>query len=332
TGSVGRTIASFDDGLSWEADRADAAGVICTVTRRDDDPDAYCFEGDRVARGVAFLDAHFFTTHAWAREAGRTNAVHRSDDARDWDVVLEPGGFGGIAAGNGAVVLAGPSGTTYMMRSTDLGATWDRVDNGYGTWTNWRRAWFTPAHGGLFVFAADGNGFDAAHRVAYSADGAGWSLPTSMPDACPTNLRYFGGLGTIGDRIVLVAPSGAVCRSDDGARTWRVGASIPTVRSHDVVSTGDAIHAWTSDQVLTTEDGETWTARPLSPRGVSIGPVAYSPDTRTFVAVTSGYLNGYDRQRFYRSADGATWEELPADRYVASHPIVSIAYGRIDAP
>src|SRR5688572_8552128 len=40
-GSVGRTITSFDDGLSWTADRSDSAARSCTTTD--------CYEGNLTA-------------------------------------------------------------------------------------------------------------------------------------------------------------------------------------------------------------------------------------------------------------------------------------------
>jgi len=52
----------------------------------------------------------------------------------------------------------------------------------------------------------------------------------------------------------------------------------------------------------------------------------------TYVGVTSGYLNGYGGQAFYRSSDGLTWEVLAPDVAPTGHPILAIEHGRIAAP
>ena len=336
TGSVGRTIASFDDGLAWEADQSDQSGEVCTSTSKAD-TDHYCFEGDKVARGIAFDGTYFFTTFGWARERDRTNSVRRSANGRDWTPVLEPGGFGAIAAdsGDGTVALAGPSGTDYMMVSKDGGETWTKVDNGYGTWTNFRHAAHVSARGGLFVFAADGNGFETNAHVTISRDGDMWQVPSSIPNECPTKMRLTGGIASVGPVTVMVGEDGSACQSGDSGVNWEVIDSLgakPT--SHDALTTSDGVYVWSRDHLHVKRDALStkWESYPLSPQGVSIGAVAQNPDTGTFVAVTSGYLSGYDKQRFYRSEDGISWTELPETSYTRSHPILSIAFGRIPDP
>lgn len=330
TGLVGRTTASFDDGQSWEANTSDDDSFVCTPT-----PASVCFEGNRTARGVAYLNGYFFVTFGWSRESGRSNSVRRSANGRNWTPVLTPGGFGGIAAGRGAVVLAGPSGSKYMMRNTNNGTgMWTQEPNGFGDWVNFRHVAFVRALGGRFIFGGDGNGFEA-NRIVYSLDGTSWQKPTMVPAACPSNFRLFGGFGSVGNRIIMMGgdSQGSACTSDNGGGTWQTMPSIGAkVSSHDLISTANRVYVWSSNKVHWTENGMTWSSQNLTPAGVSIGSVAYSPDTGTFVAVTSGYFNGYANQRFYRSANGINWTELPANKYVKSHHIMGIAYGRIAAP
>ena len=71
----------------------------------------------------------------------------------------------------------------------------------------------------------------------------------------------------------------------------------------------------------TNPDGTTQT----SP-GPNIGAVARS-NAGTYVAVNGGWQQWYDKQVFYRSEDGVTWDALPAGAYVGSHPIQFIEYG-----
>ncbi len=329
TGSVGRTIISADDGWTWTEDRSDDPDVVCAANNAGPNPN--CFEGTFTARGIAFEGGAFFTTYDWAREPERSNTVRRSTDGVSWTVVNDPGGFGGIAAGNGTVVLAGPSGTDYVLYSDDLGESWTQVDSGYGTWANVRQAKFVPGAEGVFILGGDGNGFDDGPKVITSLDGATWRVPEAMPTACPSGFRLSGGFGSVGDRLVLVGPDGSACHSDDAGLTWATSDAIgESVRSHDLVQTAAGLELWTRDAKVTTADGVIWSFETLSGDDVSVGPVARDPDTGTYVAVTSGYLNGYADQHFYRSPDGIEWTQLAAEDTVQSHPLLAIQHGRVE--
>lgn len=328
TGSVGRTIISTDDGLTWTEDQSDDPDVTCAANNAGPNPN--CFEGTYTARGIAFDEGAFFVTYDWAREPDRSNTVRRSDDGVSWDVVLEPGGFGGIAAGNGIVVLAGPSGSDYVLWSDDHGASWNETPNGLGHWTNVRQAEFVPGSGGVFILGGDGNGFETTARVVTSLDGSTWRVPEQIPEACPSGFRLTGGFGSVGDRLVIVGPGGDTCHSDDAGLTWALSDDVgESVRSHDLVQRDDRLELWTANARHTTEDGTTWTSEPLTGDEVSVGPVARDPESGTYVAVTSGYLNSYDDQHFYRSPDGLAWTQLPVGDTVRSHPILGIQHGRV---
>jgi hypothetical protein len=85
-------------------------------------------------------------------------------------------------------------------------------------------------------------------------------------------------------------------------------------------------------------DGAAWTAKPTEVRkknpdgttqtspGPHLGAVDRS-DKGTFVAVNGGWQQYYEKQRFYRSSDGITWDELPAGSFVGSHPVQFITHG-----
>jgi hypothetical protein len=47
----------------------------------------------------------------------------------------------------------------------------------------------------------------------------------------------------------------------------------------------------------------------------------------TFVAVKGGWQVWYEQQRFYRSTDGVTWDELPDGAYRQGHPITAMVAG-----
>jgi hypothetical protein len=59
---------------------------------------------------------------------------------------------------------------------------------------------------------------------------------------------------------------------------------------------------------------------------VNIGNAAVSDDG-AFVAAGGGWDTWYAKQKFFRSDDGVTWEELPAGSFVGSHPITAMTFG-----
>jgi hypothetical protein len=60
--------------------------------------------------------------------------------------------------------------------------------------------------------------------------------------------------------------------------------------------------------------------------GPWIGPVARR-DAGTFVAVNDGRQQWYEKQSFYRSTDGVTWDALEPGAFVGSHPMTFISFG-----
>jgi hypothetical protein len=76
-------------------------------------------------------------------------------------------------------------------------------------------------------------------------------------------------------------------------------------------------------------DGLTWTKQKVTPGNISIGPVARAPNG-TFVAANDGWLVWYEKQQFFRSTDGVTWEVLDKSKFKGSHPINFIRSGYAD--
>lgn len=74
-------------------------------------------------------------------------------------------------------------------------------------------------------------------------------------------------------------------------------------------------------------DGATWAATPVDlPVGYWSVVMGHNPETGTLVAASGAY----DDQRFFRSTDGLSWEEVtPAAK---SHPIRRFVSARLDAP
>ena len=74
-------------------------------------------------------------------------------------------------------------------------------------------------------------------------------------------------------------------------------------------------------------DGESWTSSPGT-AGVFVGPVARSR-AGTYAAMIGGWTNWYDKQKFYRSADGLNWETLPTTAFKQGHPITHVTFAEM---
>ena len=95
-----------------------------------------------------------------------------------------------------------------------------------------------------------GDGALAAKRVITSADGSSWTTPTAIPAMCAADspgkaMRHFGGIGALGDCIVIVAEPGTVCHSDYAGLNWVETSSLGRgVTSHDAVTAGGRLYVW----------------------------------------------------------------------------------------
>lgn len=338
-GHVGRTVISCDDGRTWGADRAfDSEGhaLACGQVQQ-----VRCFEEGSgcsfmkngeceqvankcdcdhhpgAANGLTWGDGWFVGTWGWGPRGG----VMRSQDGRSWEMVVEETTFAGIAHGGGRFV----TGARQPLVSTDGGSSWmnlgeadlrspagERVHNP-------RSIGFADVRGGRFVLTgASGDKSD----VLVSPDGAQWTRPDPLPGECSQGVRGIAGGGGV---IVISTRDGHVCASSDGGSSFQVTrevGDIDTAPIHD----GQRFMLWGSDGMLTSVDGLSWTTAELT-TGVSLGSVARNPQTGTLVAVRGGWKKWYEEQRFYRSTDGLTWEELAEGSYVGSHPIRDIAFG-----
>jgi hypothetical protein len=88
--------------------------------------------------------------------------------------------------------------------------------------------------------------------------------------------------------------------------------------------------------MLRSPDGVTWTSTATklqksdgsSASGPAVGPVARSA-AGTYVATNAGWQVWYEKQVFYRSTDGVTWQALPTGAFKGSHPVKFITPGRL---
>lgn len=313
SGHMGRTTISCDDGRTWVADRSFDDAARCFTGGLD------CDHHPGAARGIAWGDGWFFTTHGW----GAGGAVRRSRDGVEWEPLTDGTTFGGVAFGAGTLL----GGAREPRVSADHGESWtDGGPTGLSVWSI-RRTAFADHDGGRFVMVASNDGLEV---VLSSDGGASWWHPERIPGECGAGIQDRGGIAHGAGTLLIVGGNGLACRSTDGGATWTAHRVAGAVDSH-LVWTGDRFAVWSEGTVHTSPDGASWTAAPTEPADLVLGAVAHSPETGTFVAVNRGWQRWYGQQRFYRSADGVSWESLNEDAFVGSHPVRFLAFGRGEA-
>jgi hypothetical protein len=317
-GHLGRTLVSCDGGHTWLGDQSLEPEGVCWP---DQGPGIECDHHPGAAGGLAFEGGAFFATFGWGDPPG---GVVRSTDGVSWVTVLDGTTFGGLAAGQGRVVAA----DRYPQWTSDGGATWTEITDAPLTIWNLREIGFADVGGGVFVMVgSDG----ATEELVRSTDGGvTWTTPDTLDPACELGFYAAGGI-TAGNGVILIANgSASVCRSTDAGLTWQA-APLPSAFESSLVFTGSTFSVWAAGQRLDSPDGLTWTATPLTPAGLVLGPVATS-DQGAFVSVRGGWGAWYEEQRFYRSDDGVAWTELDVAAAPPGHPLRDLEFGRVTSP
>lgn len=339
-GMIGRTVVSCDDGHTWVADRAweaEADPLLCgnadpircwesgcsylangectTVASECD-----CGHHPGFSKGIAFGNGYFVATWGW----GYSGSVRRSTDGVHWEETLtDDVTFGGLAFGSNRFVASSRN-----PRFSEDGAGWmagQEADfhgpDGEIAWSV-RRFGYADYDTGRFVATAS-----PPQSVLVSADGGDtWWAPSSIPDACLTDMSTYGGIAAGNGVIVGVGQLGVACRSTDGGDTWtQTFVGNDNLLGH-LLWTGSEFVVWAPGMRYTSPDGQRWLETPTAPEGVWIGPAAHSEATGSFVAV-SRVWDGYQAQTFLRSDDGIAWEVLPPGAFSGGHPIFEIAFG-----
>lgn len=325
-GMVGRTIVSCDDGLSWVANRSDDDAYPCFSDATHD-----CDHHSGAGRGITFGAGYFVATFGW----GKPGSIRRSRNGTDWANTLEGKTFAGIVYGNGKFL----AGERPPQVSSDDATTWTPGGNPDSAQWNARRTGFAPHAGGRFFLAFESGGSDLNYS---DDDGATWKRPTTLPAECAAGMQWEGGFAYGNGVALVLGGNGIACSSKDGGDTWTATNIGTTATDGRLIWDGSAFIAWgranNTPVRFSSSDGLTWNTTPTMVRekdangvlqtkpGPSIGAVARS-DSGTYVAVNGGWQQWYDKQRFYRSTDGITWDTLDAGKYVGSHPIQFIAFG-----
>lgn len=305
-GHLGRTTISCDDGRTWIRDRSVDDTLRCYDEATGNlDCDHHPF----AARGIAFGDDTFVLTWGW----GPPGEVQRSTDLDAWETVVTGTTFADVAHAGGRFVANG--GTTLV--SDDAGLTW-APGGDLGLSINTRSIDVDATTGTFVVTGESGD----QRAIVRSADGVTWTAATTRPDACVTGYR--GGASS-GGTLVIGTSSGAACVSRDAGDTWEV-VQLGERFTSGVLHDGAAFVVYEGGTRHRSVDGTTWESAPIAPAGIAIGTAAVSAQG-TFVAVNEGWNRWYEQQRFYRSEDGLTWEELPEGAHARSHPVYFMAAG-----
>lgn len=306
-GHLGRTTISCDDGRTW-------------IHNHSVDDTQRCFEGtldcDHSAdagRGITYGNGWFVLTWGW----GHPGTVQRSSDGVTWEtVMMNSPTFADLAFGNGTFVAdASPT-----KVSTDA-KTW-ATGGPLGFSINYRSIDFIDHDGGRFIVTGESGDQRA---IAISKDGKTWQMATDRPADCGS---YYRGLAYGGGTAVLASGNGHVCYSKDGGDTWKL-VKLDTALGPAVLWADTEFMVYNGSKRYHSADGVTWQNDTTVPANIQIGAAARSPDG-TFVAANDGWLVWYEKQKFFRSTDGKTWEVLPAASFVGSHPINFMSFGYVD--
>ncbi len=326
-GYVGRTVVSCDQGQSWVADRSDDDALRCFSG-------VDCDHHPGSPRGITFGAGHFVATFGW----GAPGADKRSEGGVDWEVTLPDKEFAGVVFGKETFLL----GARPPQRSSDGGVTWGVAGEPDSAQWNIRRTGFADHDGGRFVLAFQSGASD----LNISKDqGNTWVRPSSLPEGCARDMQWSGGIEYGKGVMLVLGGDGTACRSLDGGDTW-TAASLGGTVSGRLLWDGSAFVTWGSTDSgpsrFQSADGAAWTATPLQVQrpqpdgsmktsaGPVIGAVARGA-SGALVAVNGEWDRWYEKQEFYRSTDGVTWQALPAGAYKGGHPIGFIATGLVPA-
>lgn len=307
-GKMGRVTTSCDGGETWPYDFSDDDSASCVGID--------CDHHRGSATSLTWGGGFFWATFGWGEPAMR---VMRSRDGVTWETVYDSADlhFAGLAWTGDRLV----GGTTQPQWSTD-GATWNAAewpewDVPEGEWPVGRQAGFAPVDGGRVIVVASQAAWGA---VVVSRDDGETFAPAALDPACVAAPRppVFGA----GAWVVPWAFAGVICTSVDGGDTWTAARVTVGDDMSNGVFTGTEHVVWAIDRVFSSADGLDWTeARSDTP----IGAAAYDPTRATYVGVLRE--RSYEEQRFLRSTDGLTWDELPAGAHVRGHPITHMVFG-----
>ena len=348
-GANGRSIISCDNGQTWVGNHSwdiDGDALMCgikqSVTCGQTTPACSyfvnnqcaqypCCNGPGAGSGIAFGDNVFVTTWGHAAPAPirtSSNGIDWVSSYLDFQTSVAFGG-GRFVAGSNPIPLVSDDGMTWTKGTPFIfikGTGFRHV--AYGDYGGSGRFIAVGTAGGV------GEPNPQLRDILISSDGAlTWWRPTTLPSTCANGIGA-GDIVSGNGTFVIIDEFGTTCRSTDGGQNWSVGLTpaaavtaglIASVTSgSNGIWTGTEFTFWGSNTMITSTDGASWTATPMSTK-TAIGWVARS-DSGTLVTVVHEYAS----QQFLRSIDGLTWDTLPGAAIVQGHPLGRIVFGYAD--
>jgi microcystin-dependent protein len=301
--------AASTDGISWTNKTTPTSNFVIYFWRSI----AYRLDGT-THRWVAVGST--FPTSSLVTQASVTMLSTNNGDS--WTPVGQVGApldWASVTASSTNFVAISPDGSgatnsnNRIMTSTD-GSSWTLVDPGSGKYLSWRSiTWvqqFNNGNGMLIAVASTGP-FGRIMYTNTSSGSTGWELVIAG------SLNAWRGIVSGGGRAVAVASSGVdrVITSTNGT-TW----SKPSLMGHkgnwkSIAWSPDVsrfvVVGHNSDDVLTSNDGITWTrntAHNRSWNSVIWAPPSSGVHNGLFVAVAS---SGSSNERIMTSPNGLTW-------------------------
>jgi hypothetical protein len=320
-GKLGRTLMSIDDGESWIHDKSDDDNARCWC----DNKDPRYVECDHDPRSFTGFDASedgwFYAQYGW----GAPGTIRRSQNFIDWEVVRTGGNGGGLAV-SGNTVVSLWNGRRY--RSTNQGKKWAEVKDDLRMDGH---PFIKSAGGKLFATARGDGQFKMSND-----EGKTWKLLKDVKAGWTDSIVEGNGiLVSTGTRREKDKPDMAYsARSTDGGFTW-VGQEVVQGKrwAANIVFNGKEFVNWAGGKCYRSSDGIKWESEKISVG--SFNPqhwganVSFNPRTGTYVAILSVWGNYYEKQKAYRSKNGAKWIELKDDKFKGGHPIGKIMLAQI---
>lgn len=312
-GKFGRITTSCDEGRTWVFNRSDDDGGNCVGLDCDHHPGS--------STGITFGGGAFYASFGWGDNPSR---IMRSTNGIDWQTVydVQAFSFAGLAWGQGRL-FGGDASPRYSLDDgvSFMDAAWPDYQVPGGAWPNAR----SIAFGGGQVLLISGSGDTSWGDTTISSDlGLTYTHPTVLPEGCRGYSRP--PVYDRGTWLQLWSGTLAACHSSNSGDTWvethpfdPMGGEIS-----NAVSTGTEFVVYQGNRGFRTADGSSWSAFDSNQR---VGVLGHNPATGTYVMTQDSWGQPYTEQRFHRSTDGITWEQLPLSAFVQSHPITHILSG-----
>ena len=316
-----RTMMSCDDGLSWIHDQTDAGALVGG-------------ESPGTSRGMDSGNGYIYAKYGWGSDPNNISykgTIRRSRDGVNWDVIFTGDWGGGVAYGKDLLFTASASWDGNWQISSNNGLSWTKLTDPAVTSISG-----IPDHPPVFrlkdkIFISGRN-----QKIALSYDqGRTWTLLTSgfLGDSEARSFAEGNGV-IVSFSFDYSTNNGTVSRSTDNGKTW-TGSVLGGLWS-PIIFNGTEFVGLSQGKTWKSSDGIKWSTTITKIDGVDAPPwweitAQFNPVTGTYVGISSGWQQDYDKQRAYRSKDGINWTTLDATKFKGGNPMQTMIVGEIEA-